>query len=994
MNDYGYNDMDSGIDWSAVTLPGEEDANANPNNEQLPATTSNSIGVVPRHYSNSNAAEQMNHGNSYQNNNPYMSPNNNPYQTQRQHQQPTHSFQAAPLNPRSIQQPINVDDIDEHDTTPTNPNSCVTNATIANQQLLEKIQKLQSLVADKDSRLFDLESTMVTVEAEASFQIKQNQQQLEQQLRASQDEIRQLQKDVDSKNNAIVKLKKRNRQCMNGMNQNHGNHNTASTNAPNINYTTNDLGNAVGDRFERDGAMNINAPQNPIGRVVNDDIGESYPHQPQNGVANTAAYPRHPTSITISGSGLEESSNPVSLLQNTTPPLAKDHTHNASAAENHVQINDVRHETIANTVDAVHESDIEMTEATHRDHFGAVVLSWKDERSNEISKIVLHLIRYNERFLPMHLIIHESGLDPDSFDKSYTRDDRYLTNMAMGEDTGGTSVHRNIKWGGSARHNVRDARIYSDTDRTMKDDYKCTAQIQSMLLYILEWHSGRRQRKVSTSSTSDEHNPGLEFIAKELVSVIASMEKRPLASMVQHGANSSHSLEPCLSVLMELCSISPEARSCIRTYFCGREDGDTAAKGRDRVKAVNRVLRIRGLPTKYETHVKRLDSANAIKRNTVDSRECNLVRDHFLETILRWVVGPDLKQFEAMSKRERIQIRLLQGQSMEFLNLLIVDAPKDQYLHLHEAFIRGIKEGTGETSANKIDMISVLERSTVLAMTRRGHRHALIQLQWKESIILSVAGTGEYPDELLVDVKTKIVRLFAALYNCPRSIDALEHVSKLSRYKSRVSNLKRLFAAVLDDLQFVVLPAISRQCPDESATMAVIQYGFSAILLLTSLSKSLTGFSMVRTQIKEGDLETDESRMSRSSAISIVADILEKSVLATQMNLSPNVIGNHGTFEHLRLQSLLRLVACCISFFHSIQCQCHDNTSQSGGSKRVKASFSGILTDAERSRSFFASCQKVAGMLPEEVAMHGYRNVFEPEVKSQARSMVHLLETE
>jgi len=347
-----------------------------------------------------------------------------------------------------------------------------------------------------------------------------------------------------------------------------------------------------------------------------------------------------------------------------------------------------------------------------------------------------------------------------------------------------------------------------------------------------------------------------------------------------------------------------------------------------------------------------------------------------------------------MSKRERIQLRLLQGQSTEFLNLLMLDAPKDQYLHLHEAFIRGIKEGAGETSANEIDMISVLERSTVLAMTRRGHRHALIQLQWKESIIMSVAGTGELPDKLLVKVKSKIVRLFAALYNCPRSVDALGHASKLPRYKSRVSNLKRIFAAVLDDLQFVVLPAISRQCLDESATMAVIHYGSSAILLLTSFSKSLTGFAMVRTQIKEGDLETDESRMSRSSAISIVADILEQSVLATQLKLSPNVIGNHGTFEHLRLQSLLILVARSISFFHLIQCQCRDRVSQSGGSKRVKASFSGILTDAESSRSFFASCQKVAGMLPEEVALHGYQNVFEPEVKLQARSMVQLLEVE
>eukprot|EP00979_Chaetoceros_neogracilis_P015793 scaffold6539_cov113-Chaetoceros_neogracile.AAC.1 len=104
---------------------------------------------------------------------------------------------------------------------------------------------------------------MATVEAESSFQIKQNQHQLDQQLRASQDTVRQLEKDVDSKNHVIVKLRKRNRQSMSGSH-------TAST--PNINANPDPNANSNNDHgYPSNGIgvgmdISMNGPQSPMSK--------------------------------------------------------------------------------------------------------------------------------------------------------------------------------------------------------------------------------------------------------------------------------------------------------------------------------------------------------------------------------------------------------------------------------------------------------------------------------------------------------------------------------------------------------------------------------------------------------------------------------------------------------------------------------------------------------------------------------------------------------
>lgn len=1002
MNDYEYNDMDSGIDWSSVTLPGEEinhSHSSNNNNQQQPCA--NSTIVVAQH--SNNVTDPVN-SNWRSDANSRISTS---FSQQQQHQHegdtavssimdnaPLHLLQRGD-NHGNSQEVITIDGNDDAEMI-NNPNVVIANPRTTHdpigidqsQQLLEQIQKLQALLAEKDSKLFDLESTMATVEAESSFQIKQNQHQLDQQLRASQDTVRQLEKDVDSKNHVIVKLRKRNRQSMSGSH-------TAST--PNINANPDPNANSNNDHgYPSNGIgvgmdISMNGPQSPMSkRISNRDAAVSYQnHLPTADVANTALYPPRPTLISFNGQGRP-------TMQNRTPPLSKDHYHNLTTAENRfdVNYNDAQNETSAidaTSIDnAANENDIEMKDVHSQYGFEAVIQSWKDEKYNEVMIIVMHLIRYNERFLPTSLPYQKSDLDPDCDTVEVEG------SVGAGDEGWSRGAARGI-----ARQNMK---AHSDIEktRTLRNEYAYALRMQSMLLHVLEWHNRPQHSlsdrdkmacRVSVESSRNNYTPDIDYVAKELINMIASMEKMPLESMVLNVVNSPHGPIPCLSVLVELCSVSAAARRGVRSWICRRKESDTAAKNSNRIHSKNDIMRIRGLPEKYRKHVQKLYSGNnGCDSDTGDTHECNLVCASFLDTLLRWICGPEPKQYQMMSRQERIHVRMIQVQSMKFLNLLILDAPQDYYLQLHGAIFRDVKEG--DTSYDGTDVISVLERSTVLTMIRCGHRHALIQQQWKEAILSSFVETSDFPNGLLVKVKTQIVRLLAVFYRCPRLLDAVGHSSKSPRHHSNVSNLKRMVAALLDDLQSVVLPAISRPCPDETSSLAVYQYGASAIQLLTVLSKSLEGFTMVRTQIREGDLEKDESRISETSIIAVVADILEISIHAIQLELSTKAVGEHNIFEHLRLQSLLLLVARAVHFFHSIQCQCLDHGGSQLGSKKVKVHLSGILADAERSRSFFISCQKVATLMPQMQSLDGYQNTVEPDVKVKARSMMQLLDVE
>jgi hypothetical protein len=168
-------DMDGGIDWSSFKFPGEE---------QGPSSSSSNIHSLlsPSHGTTSKIITTAG----------------------------TMNDTTAPFSQRGA---YNISDIQNGNGDGTcRPSSENTRKDEEQTQTMlemkRKLDHLEQTLADKDARLFDLESAMATVEAEASYQIQQSQVQLHQQLRACQDQLRQLEKDVDLKNQMIVKLRK------------------------------------------------------------------------------------------------------------------------------------------------------------------------------------------------------------------------------------------------------------------------------------------------------------------------------------------------------------------------------------------------------------------------------------------------------------------------------------------------------------------------------------------------------------------------------------------------------------------------------------------------------------------------------------------------------------------------------------------------------------------------------------------------------------------
>jgi len=74
-----------------------------------------------------------------------------------------------------------------------------TNNSEQEKHLKEQIERLQSMVSQKDTTLFDLESTIASLEAETSSRIQKSQQDCTNQIKAMQDELRTLNQEMDKK---------------------------------------------------------------------------------------------------------------------------------------------------------------------------------------------------------------------------------------------------------------------------------------------------------------------------------------------------------------------------------------------------------------------------------------------------------------------------------------------------------------------------------------------------------------------------------------------------------------------------------------------------------------------------------------------------------------------------------------------------------------------------------------------------------------------------
>jgi len=80
---------------------------------------------------------------------------------------------------------------------------------VEQQSLRDRLENLQKTLEQKDAALFDLESTVVALEAETTSRIQKSEHDSANKVKAAQDQLRRMQQELDSKNLSLAKIRKR-----------------------------------------------------------------------------------------------------------------------------------------------------------------------------------------------------------------------------------------------------------------------------------------------------------------------------------------------------------------------------------------------------------------------------------------------------------------------------------------------------------------------------------------------------------------------------------------------------------------------------------------------------------------------------------------------------------------------------------------------------------------------------------------------------------------
>lgn len=893
---------DSGIDWSAITLPGEEGYT----NET--ATTSpaipNSNNVVGQSYNNasvtSNQYQQQPNQNNYQRNSNHQSEYRSQHQPFQNSQHNTSNNNATPVNPylsQRQQQPSNnrntiqqsqasstriqnaytnnnssgqnynrSNNVQTANNTSYNQpaasqnfatnnystNSNMTNHNVASsqsrndaqdtiQKQKEQIEKLQALIAQKDVQMFDLESSMVTVKAETSFQIKQNQSALQKELRESQDHIRQLERDLNTKNNTIVKLNKRKRQSteFDAGNRNHGlqSHTHASS-----------LQNVNPNIARPQVVTHSNSPQNDKGR--DEDV-------------------------------LMSNREDGAVLQ--ISPMASD------------QIQTLNH------------TPLEENQKKQN------LMLWQSTRqvkmSQDIVDIVVRLIEYNDKIALGMYNVYEG--------------------IEAGED-----VHDTV----------------SRQEKSTQSELNICGYIKSLLISFLQQYCTVddirlgtvatlvSQESVSTRVNDVEHRPDIDFLAFELIRMATSI----YAASTYYDA----ALVPVIAILIKLCELCPRSIRADIMNICKNKDNEakTSSSGAH--------SRIRGLSTRYQQRlndIKVYESLmrNHLKLNPLRIREQEMLSMSLFKALSQIMIGPSLEEYNSMDLTGRDNCRKLQLQSCRLVSLLL-SIPSDSMSEfiINHVLVDGLNSNQ--------DLVSILERGMTKDMTTCSRRRALIQDTTKNTNLQAFDETSESSLQSRILIRKAVVGLLCDVLQSPIIMDFMINSSYKSVYHEGTTILTKLFACVLDDLQYQVLPSIGQMRDVQNFEIPLLvlklEYGIALLNLLTSISGNASGFEYILSHQDSNENLHNKYLSNFVSCLSLLADVLEKFA---------KIALEYTNSEERELKVCIRNnIESCVSFFHTL----HIQSQRRSASSRKSLSFSGLVYEADRLRTFVNSCEMVVSM--------------------------------
>lgn len=767
-------------------------------------------------------------------------------------------------------------------------------------EMRQKIEKLENVLADKDARLFDLESTMATVEAEAAYQIQQGQVQLQQQLRACQDQLRQLEKDLDLKNQLIVKLKKRHRK------------EDPMAQAQLYKQSKNEL-----ERFEGQSPPTFSKPlmmdKPRVDRVMDDDDHEdthSY-NQPCHGRIDESSHVTNEPKTQTN----DDVANSHALLQNHDFP---EHAVPATADR-----------MVGNTRRIFDDID-------------------------EMKRVTLHLYFYVERFLPNNartfgdFVVDSSNNASQSVSSNFKQDQNIQAKLANGA---------------IPQHSLIDVRENVDS----------FLQIRSLLLNILQ-HSKVPDcdaRRTSVQHCEKMLRPAcynksfnMDVFSKEILTMISLAMEEDLK--IKENGNKLHQCHEALSylsIVKEFCVVSPRGRDNIREWLCRssqrmNDHVNLAENNREQPSPdLRAVSRIRGLPEEYEKEVYTVQlhmrgQTNEHLHGYWDD-DFAIICDSFRKGLVSCIVGPSPEQWEGMCYTQRAQVEAFQLKGLEFLHMIIHDASESQLMAFYDILFHCNPDNTVPR-----DIISILEKSTVFSMNECGHRQSLIKEDMKrENTPFYNSSVDDVPEISILKRKINVLQVLTQISLSPHGIRSLMETLDSCYYGDSVSNLKRIVAAMLDDLHLVVLPRFTCQDNNLHLETTILQFAYHVFRMLTNVSKSMEGFDLVRTQMCYFTANIPTG-IHGTSCIAIGVDIYELSahqLLYHSGSTIKNMDIPMGTWQHL-----YNLVQSLVTFFYSVYTQCLSSSGYK--TSKAKESLAAILLDANRCHSFIDSCRKVASI--------------------------------
>mmetsp|Transcript_11480 Transcript_11480/g.21471 ORF Transcript_11480/g.21471 Transcript_11480/m.21471 type:complete len:959 (+) Transcript_11480:61-2937(+) len=826
-------------------------------------------------------------------------------------------------------------------------------------EMKQKIELLEKTVMDKDARLFDLESTVATVEAEASYQIQQSQVQLQQQLRAYQDQLRQLEKDLDSKNQMIVKLKKRSRkeesqsQVKGGLDMEHVDGPKHSTSSLNNQITTSNGKNVVRQFVGHDDDSN-DFLQYDHGNQYNRRIVESSP-------------------------------STLETFQNNIPCRKRNVDYEP----------DVDKDTMFQSYNIDKDSSIRDESRT--------ISAEEAYKCEETTRVLLHLIHFIERL--------------SNTQCSIILDQQNHSSANVNNTTNDNNTHQKVQ----IQINDNDESQVKLLDG--QEETNAIAQFRNLLLCLVQYcnvpdicvnHAPvMDETKSMVYSHMKNNKVNMTFVSKEIVVMAVSIQE---TYMKRNDKGSFlHSCCPysLLCILKEFCIVSKHGRTCICNWICRSSpqshDIDKKCKHHEggQTKDKDVACRIRGLPEEYREIAQTVHLGN--RNCTIGSDriryadywwndDFDIVCDLFRNNLLSCIIGPNPEEYNALSRQQRVRALSLQTISLECLCVIIQYASNSQLLVFYELLFNDCKQD----STGSKDIISVLEHNTFSSMNKSGHRHALIKDDLINEFNFSDHNidAGESPDIGLIKVKRKVLQLLSRLFLNPCAIHSVSKVLESIYYRDSVSNLKRIVAALLDDLQAVILPILSNQDSSMDLQVSALHFASDIFYLLSHVSYSLEGFDLVRTQMRYFTKNNTKSSNCSpgSSCIAMGVDLLELSTM--QLLLYPPVscmISNqqeHNTdARNRKWLGFGKLVQTLVSFFYTIHSRCHlyGATAKSNTTTKKESLLLFILLDINRYHSFTDSCRKIAS-LPQSCVSNGFqRTIIDSSIQLKAKILVQAI---